>query len=230
MSAAAVMKADDAAALVPFQRMSEADKGAALAALEAEIVKLGASSSLIAKLAGLLRRADDGSFHLELEIPRLSGFPSSRWIGGGHVEPWALKIISNPHEDVAQAFWLATEATTMPLSEAVELAADPERSPIAELSRRRVEVERRRVEGAVEGAAIRAERERTEAANRAWAQKNAHRVDRWLKLPRLLQDFTAAAGESGDEKLIAFAKRFVELSAASWGLPRPPDFLWPLSG
>jgi len=229
VSAAAAMRTEDATPLVPFAKMSERDKDGALAALATEIAKLGVSSSLIAKLAGALRRAADGSFHLDLEIPRLSGFPSSKWIGGGHVEPWALKIISNPHEDVAQAFWLATETKTMPLSEAVELAADPGRSPIAELSRRRVEVERRRAEGAAEGAAHRAEREREQAAARAWETANSSRMKKWGALPRPLQDVAEAARMTGDPVLIAFAKHFVEASTATWSPSRPPDFLWPLS-
>jgi hypothetical protein len=189
VSAAAAMKAEDPAALVPFSRMSEPHKAGALEALAAEVSRAGGAPGLVARLAGQLRRASDSALLIELEIPRLTGFPSSKFIGSGFYETWALDLISRPLPgglDVYEAFWLAAEPKVMPLAEAVALVADPERSPIAELDRRRAEVERRHKASAEEGAANRAERERAEAAEASWMAKNAGRVRRWGELPDML--------------------------------------------
>jgi hypothetical protein len=228
VSAAVAMKAEDPAALVPFARMSERDKDAALEALATEIAKLGASSSLIAKLASALRRAADGSFHLELEVPRLSGFPSSKWIGGGHFESWALDLVAGqlpPFFDTAEQFWLATESQVMPLLEAVALVSGPD-DPIAELSRRRVEVERRIAERKRIAADRTAERARDEAADSSWMAKNAGRVRRWGELDDLLRAMATAAGD--DATLQAFVERVIALAGTrSVQQPRPPAWLWP---
>jgi hypothetical protein len=233
MNASAARMLEDAAALVPFSRMLEPQKAAALEALAAEVARAGAAPGLVARLAGLLRRAPDGALFVELEIPRLSFYPSSAWIGQGFFETWELDIVAKPLPGglgVADAFWISAQSTITALAAGVALVADPERSPIAELDRRRADIEQRRKEAATSSAAAGAERERAEAADRAWLRKNDHRVARWRKLPRLLQDIAVAAAKTGDPVLIEFAKQFAEASAAAWPPDRPPDFLWPLSG
>jgi hypothetical protein len=224
------MKVEDAAALVPFQRMSEADKGAALAALEAEIVNLGASASLIAKLAGQLRRAADGSFHLEFEVPRLEEFPTSEYIGAGHFSKWSLDLLSTmppAYGDTGEQFWLATVGTTMRLADGVALVCGPD-DPIAEMSRRRVEVERRVAERKRIGEAQAAARARDQAAEAQWLAKNAGRVRKWGELPDLLKALAGAAEEAGDATLQSFVARVIGLAGTrSVQQPRPPAWLWP---
>jgi hypothetical protein len=230
VTAAAAIKAEDPAALVPFSKMTEPQKGQALEALAAEVLRVGGASGLTARLAGQLRREPTGALFIELDLPRISGsgFPSSRWIGGGHFESWALDLVAGqlpPGLATDEAFALATESKILPLVEAVALVSGPD-DPIAEMSRRRVEVERRIAERKRVGEEQSAARARDEAAERAWLNKNASRMHKWGALPRLPQDIAEAARKTGDPVLIAFAKNFVEASAAAWPPSRPPDWLW----
>jgi hypothetical protein len=227
------MKAEDPAALVPFAKMSEVQKEAALQALEAEIAKVGGSSTLVAKLAGLLRRAADNTYRLEVETPRLPGWPSSRFIGSGHVESWALDLITKPLTGgltVDEAFFLATQTRTLSLGDAVALIVSAD-DPLAAMSKRREEVERRHAEGRRAGAELAAERAREAAVDAQWLQANAGRVRRWGELPDLFKSFAAAADESGDATLQAFVAAVIEFARTrNVQQVRPPEFLWPLSG
>jgi hypothetical protein len=231
MSASAAMKVEDAPGLVPFSKMLEAQKEAALAELTEQLGRAGGAPGLVARLSGLLRLAPNGTFHLQLEIPRLTHLPTSKWLGTTDHERWVLEIICRPLPAGASTvglLWTATTSTTLPIAKAVALVADPATSPIAELDRRRAEVE--------SGAAMRRylaateDEEKRDQASQALTQKNAVRIRRWQELPKLLQDICAAAGTTGDEKLIAFARRMVELAPGSSDSTLPPDWLWPLSG
>jgi hypothetical protein len=228
------MKVEDAAAVVPFGKMTEAQKEAALVALDTEVRRAGGAPGLVARLAGQLRRGADGSFHLEIDFPRLREFPSSAYVGSGHTAPWFLDLVCKKlpdGHDAAEELWLACEPKILPLAEAVALVADPKQDPIAEMSRRRVEVERRRKARADAAAADREERARAEAADRGWLERNRGRVRRWSELDDLLKALAGAAEQSGDAALQAFVAGVIQLAATrNVSQVRPPSWLWPPSG
>lgn len=224
--------ADAASELVPFDRMGSEVRDGALRELAGACLRAGAPDGVLAQLAGKLCRAPDGALLVELAIPYGDGWPTSKQIGslGAGGAAWALKLLSDTSQPVDRALFLTTFPRAVPLAEAVLLCSDPQKSPLAEMDRRRSEVARRDAESASRAAAQRAERRRAEEADSTWLARNNHRVSRWRELPEIWRLFALAADESGDPKLQALIARAIEMSASRDSHPRPPGFLWPLSG
>jgi hypothetical protein len=232
MRAAAKRRDDaDAEQLVPFDRLPAEVRDEAARALSLEILRRQAPDDLLVKLAGRLRRADDGALLVELEFPRVDSYPTNKDIsnfGRAGAPAWVMKILCNTHEDVAEGFWLAVNARSVPLAEAVELCCDPAKSPISIMDARRVEIAQRHADAEKAGAAQREARRQAEAADASWLGRNSHRVSRWRELPAQLQHLALAADESDDPRLQKFVARAIELSTSHDSHPRPPSFLWPL--
>ncbi len=218
------------AALVPFDRLPASERDSALRPLATELLRRSAPDDTLARLAHRLRRADDGSLFIELDIPRLPGWPSGEYIGsaGAGGDPWALKILCDLHTDPAEAFYLASKPKILPLAEAVALVLSPD-DPLADLARRRAEVEARRAEGTKAANEAREEQRRKEAADRGWEAANRPRVQQWKELPQIWQELALAADESGDPRLQAFVAKAIKCSASRNFRPHPPSWLWPLA-